>query len=105
MVGRGVLRPVARAIGLLVVLLIGVSVYQRNPSMSSAKNTPAESGADAAQAASDAASVKVEQGIVKFYFASGKADPAPGAGQALADMVGGAVGLQAGDLGFSRCHR
>lgn len=57
--------------------------------MSSAKNTPAEPGADAAQAASDAASVKVEQGIVKFYFASGKADPAPGAGQALADMVRG----------------
>ena len=31
---------------------------------------PASSGATA-QAASDAASVKVEQGIVKFYFASG----------------------------------
>ena len=43
-----------------------------------------------AQAASDAASVKVEQGVVKFYFASGKADLATGASEALADVVKGA---------------
>ena len=41
----------------------------------------------AAQAAADAASVTVEQGVVKFYFASGKADLALGAREALADMV------------------
>ena len=41
-------------------------------------------------AASDAASVKVEQGIVKFYFASGKADLAIGANEALTDIVKGA---------------
>jgi outer membrane protein OmpA-like peptidoglycan-associated protein len=39
------------------------------------------------QAVSDAASVKVEQGLVKFYFASGKADLATGASEALAGMV------------------
>ena len=50
---------------------------------------PAASTATA-QAASDAASVKVEQGIVKFYFASGKADLAAGAGEALLDVVKGA---------------
>ncbi|CAN5258305.1 hypothetical protein BH10PSE16_BH10PSE16_30500 [soil metagenome] len=43
-----------------------------------------------AQAVSDAASVKVEQGVVKFYFASGKADLAAGAREALADVVKGA---------------
>jgi len=43
-----------------------------------------------AQAASDAASVKVEQGVVKFYFASDKADLAAGALEALADVVKGA---------------
>lgn len=43
-----------------------------------------------AQAASDAASVSVEQGIVKFYFASGKADLAAGASEALRDVVKGA---------------
>ncbi len=42
------------------------------------------------QAASDSASVKVEQGVVKFYFASGKADLASGANEALADVVKGA---------------
>ena len=41
----------------------------------------------AALAASDAASIKVENGVVKFYFASGKADLATGAGEALADVV------------------
>ncbi|MEO6319217.1 MAG: OmpA family protein [Polaromonas sp.] len=46
--------------------------------------------ASLAQAASDAASVKVEQGVVKFYFASGKADLAAGASEALADVVKGA---------------
>lgn len=50
---------------------------------------PALSSATA-QAASDAASVKVEQGIVKFYFASGKADLAAGASEALLDVVKGA---------------
>ncbi|MGA8786907.1 MAG: OmpA family protein [Polaromonas sp.] len=46
--------------------------------------------ASVAQAASDAASVKVEQGVVKFYFASGKADLAAGASEALVDVVKGA---------------
>ena len=41
----------------------------------------------AAQAASDAASVKVENGVVKFYFASGKADVAAGGAAALADVI------------------
>lgn len=40
-----------------------------------------------AQAVSDAASVTVEFGVVKFYFASGKADLAAGAGAALVDVV------------------
>lgn len=54
-----------------------------------------------AQAASDAASVKVEQGVVKFYFASGKADLAAGANEALADVVTGAnAGRQVTISGF-----
>jgi outer membrane protein OmpA-like peptidoglycan-associated protein len=40
-----------------------------------------------AQAQADAASITVEYGVVKFYFASGKADLAPGAGEALVDVV------------------
>ena len=44
----------------------------------------------AALAALDAASVKVEQGVVKFYFASSNADLAAGASEALVDVVKGA---------------
>ena len=49
---------------------------------------PAAAAASAA-AAADGASVTVEGGVVKFYFASGKADLATGAPQALADIVKG----------------
>ena len=52
--------------------------------------SPAASAAEASAAAlvaSDAASIKIENGVVKFYFASGKADLASGAGEALADVV------------------
>lgn len=45
-----------------------------------------------AQAAADAASITVEYGVVKFYFASGKAELAPGAGEALVDVVRGVRG-------------
>lgn len=52
--------------------------------------SPAEASRRAALAASDAASVMVEHGVVKFYFASGKADLAAGAGTALEELVAGA---------------
>ncbi|HEU0167090.1 MAG TPA: OmpA family protein, partial [Chloroflexota bacterium] len=54
----------------------------------------------AAVVAADAASVKVENGVVKFYFVTGKADLAPGAGDALAEVVkavqGGKTALVSG---------
>ncbi|MFN7857953.1 MAG: OmpA family protein [Acidovorax sp.] len=37
--------------------------------------------------ANDVASVRVENGVVKFYFATAKADLAAGANEALADVV------------------
>ena len=46
----------------------------------------------ASQAAADAASVKVEQGVVRFYFASGKAELAAGAVDAMTDLVKAAKG-------------
>jgi len=48
--------------------------------------------AAAAVAATDGASFKVENGVVKFYFASGKADLAAGANDALADVAKGVAG-------------
>ncbi len=55
-------------------------------SAASAEN-PAPASLNAAQAASDAAGIEVEQGVVQFYFASGKADLAVGASDALDAMV------------------
>ncbi len=46
-----------------------------------------DAGQASAQAVTDGASVQIEQGVVKFYFESGKADLAAGAAQALADLV------------------
>ena len=57
--------------------------------------------APAAAADNDAASVVVENGVVKFFFATGKADLAGGADQALADVVAGVKdGKKAAVSGF-----
>ena len=89
-------------IALVVGLVIGVGIYTRNqldapasPSTSktavvkglAAGSVSAVDAASTAQAATDAASVKVENGVVKFYFASGKADLALRAGDALQDVI------------------
>lgn len=50
------------------------------------------SAALSAQAVSDAASITVEYGVVKFYFASGEDKLAAGAADALVDVVKGARG-------------
>lgn len=85
----------------IAVLAIGV-FHGRSPAKTAVATAPvtlaiepavplAVAGASgAAQAHLDDASIKVEQGVVKFYFASGKADLAPGASEALADLVRGA---------------
>jgi outer membrane protein OmpA-like peptidoglycan-associated protein len=100
---RRVLRLLALAAGLFA-LVIGIGVYQdflgSEPKFSQPEADPSGATHGTAEklvsdpnkslAASDAASVKVEQGTVMFYFASGKAELAPGAGQALAEMVKGA---------------
>ena len=49
----------------------------------------ASAATKAPAAAADAASVVVEGGVVKFFFATGKADLAPAADKALAEIVAG----------------
>ena len=57
----------------------------------SAEQGAATAGQGAAvQAGADEASVKVVDGVVRFYFASGKAELASGAKEALADAVAAA---------------
>ena len=45
-------------------------------------------------AAADGPSIRVENGVVKFYFASGSADLSPGAADALGDVVKGVAAGQ-----------
>ena len=67
---------------------------------------PAPAAAEAPAAAADAvvvevASVKVEDGVVKFFFATNSADVAEGAQQALAEVAQGlAAGRKAAISGF-----
>ncbi|WP_341906359.1 OmpA family protein [Polaromonas sp. YR568] len=50
-------------------------------------DTPTQQSAQSMQAQTDAASVKVERNVVKFYFASGRSDLAAGAADALVGLV------------------
>ena len=85
-------------VALVIALVIGVSTYQRGKMATTPKTAvaaaitvlPANDVSNAAQSAMDAASVKVENGVVKFYFASGKSDLATGANAALVDVIKGA---------------
>ena len=92
-----ILAFVMGVVALVIAAVIGVAVYQRGkaatPTAAPAAVVAVAAApvpAAAAQAAQDAASVKVENGVVKFYFASGKADLAAGAPDALADVIKGA---------------
>lgn len=90
-------RVVAVVIISLIVLIIGgvlglgvFTVRGAQPAgVPAAASAPA--APSAAVSASDA-SVVVENGVVKFYFATGKADLAPGALGALTDAIAAAKG-------------
>lgn len=88
-------------VGLVVASVVGASVYYQVKKPAAPATAVAQApaaalpasgaaAAETAQNAMDAASVKVENGVVKFYFASGKSDLAAGANDALADVIKGA---------------
>jgi len=94
-----VLGLVFGVIALVIALVIGVVVHQ----MGKQRAAKADAAAPEAVAMLDAngASVVVENGVVKFYFATGKADLAAGANDALATIVSGtASGQKAVVSGF-----
>jgi len=76
-------------IALVVSIVVGVVVFKRGMAHAPAK-APAVAAAPAA-VAEDAPSVVVEGGVVKFFFATGKADLAAGANDALAEVVKGVL--------------
>jgi len=67
---------------LVVGFVIGIGVHKSHKAPAKPVAVVAPAAAD-----SDAASVKVENGVVKFYFATAKADLAAGANEALAEAV------------------
>ena len=69
-----------------VALAVGFGLGKRGPKAMPAAPPVAVIASDAV----DGARVIVEEGVVKFYFASGKADLAAGASEALTDVVKGA---------------
>ena len=93
-------------IALVVSLVIGTAILQKNKTAKLAKANavaaaPAAPAPVAAAADADSASIKVENGVVKFYFAAGKAELAQGGAQALADILAAAkTGKKVGISGF-----
>ena len=79
------------AVTLAVGLAVGIGI-QTSRGTGAATSAPAAPAAAAAVAApvGDDASVVVENGVVKFYFASGKADLAAGALDALGEAIAAA---------------
>lgn len=95
---------------LVISLVFGIGLYQANkgtttqmagavaPVQAAVAATPAATGA---AADGGEASVRVEEGIVKFYFASGKTELAAGTPEALGEVVKGvAVGKVAVISGY-----
>ena len=82
-------------IALVVATVVGVVVFKRG--IAHAPTAPKAGVVQAVEAAApgvavvEEASVVVEGGVVKFYFALGKADLATGAKQALADVIKGVL--------------
>jgi outer membrane protein OmpA-like peptidoglycan-associated protein len=93
---------------LVISLVIGLAIHQKNKSAKMAKaavvaTAPAATAAAPAPAATgdEGASVKVENGVVKFYFAAGKAELAQDGAKALAEILAAAkTGKKVGISGF-----
>jgi outer membrane protein OmpA-like peptidoglycan-associated protein len=82
----------------VVASVVGYGAYQSRASKTA---TSAPGAPAAAVAAADAARVVVENGVVKFYFASGKTELAKDGAQALSDILAAAkTGKKIGISGY-----
>ncbi|HEX3141048.1 MAG TPA: OmpA family protein [Rhizobacter sp.] len=93
-------------IALVLFLVIGIALYKTNAPKAATAGGATSSMASSAAATPkvatvtetvvvtipDGASVRVDNGVVKFYFATGSTDLAPGAAEALAAVIKGVEG-------------
>jgi outer membrane protein OmpA-like peptidoglycan-associated protein len=100
-------------IALVISMVIGLGIYQKNKSAKMAKAAAVAAApaapaavagvvaAPAAMPAADGASVKVEGGVVKFYFAPGKMELAQDGAKALTEILAAAkTGKKVGISGY-----
>ena len=76
---------------LVIGFVLGIAIHTSNKGRA-AKSAPAVAAVSVPAPVGNESSVVVENGVVKFYFASGKADLASGAAVALADAIKAAAG-------------
>ena len=89
---------VSAVVGTVVVKRVGGATAPKAAMAAAAAPAPAMA---AASAADEGPTVRVEGGVVKFYFATGKAELAGGAGEVLSEVVKGvAEGRRAVVSGF-----